>query len=146
MTDRRKAREIALQALYAWKVSDNPIEEVIGDTIRSGTKKKVVRSYAETLFRGVVAHEEEFNAAIAGRSKNWDLNRIAKIDSIIMHIALCEYLYSEDVPPKVAITEALEIAKRFSTERSSLFINGMLDALFREWHEEGKVTASAQSL
>lgn len=135
-----------MQALYAWEVSRNPIDEVIRDAIQGGVKKGVVRKYAETLVRRVVAHYEEFDAAIAARSEHWAFNRLTLIDLIIMRIALCEYLYSDDVPPKVAINEALEIAKSFSTEQSSRFINGMLDALFRAWQEEGKVAASTQQL
>ncbi len=146
MTDRRKAREIALQALYAWEVSGNSVDDVVRDMIEPRARKAVVRKYAETLVRRVAEEREEFDAAISARSEHWNLDRLTTIDLIIMRIALCEFLYSEDVPPKVAITEALEIAKRFSTEKSSQFINGMLDGLFKEWQEEGRVTASTERL
>ena len=77
-------------------------------------------------------HSKELDKLIDSRSKNWDIDRIALIDKLILRIALVEMVYVDDVPPKVSIAEGVEIAKQFSTTDSSGFINGILDSVYNE--------------
>ena len=83
-------------------------------------------------------YKDEFDKMIIKRLKNWELRRIAVIDKVILRLALAEILYFEDIPPEVSINEAIELAKKYSTEKSSKFINGILDAIYRETKKKSK--------
>ncbi|PLX48990.1 MAG: transcription antitermination factor NusB [Desulfobulbaceae bacterium] len=124
---RRKARELALQCLYQVDQSGNPEAGI--DLIRQNFQaaKKAVE-YGETLVTGVKAHRSELDILIEKHADNWKVGRMAVIDRNILRIALYEMLYAPDVPDAVAVNEALEIAKRFSSDESPAFINGILDA------------------
>ena len=87
-----------------------------------------------------MAHRQEFDELIASKSRNWDLTRIALMDRLILRMALTEFFYFKDIPPKVSISEAIEIAKVFSTEESSSFVNGILDAILNDALAEGKMS------
>lgn len=90
-------------------------------------EEAAVRLFADPLIRGVLEHRDEIDADIKGIAKNWDLHRIAAVDRNILRLAIYEMRHREDIPPVVSINEAIEIAKRFSTEDSSKFVNGILD-------------------
>lgn len=90
-------------------------------------EEMAIRAFADQLIRGVLQHKEECDKIIAQHLKNWDLNRINLIDRNILRLAIYEMLYREDIPPVVSINEAIEIAKKFSTEESGKFVNGILD-------------------
>lgn len=78
--------------------------------------------------------------------KNWDFNRLAIIDRVILRLAIIELEHFEDVPPEVTINEAIELAKKFSTDKSDKFINGLLDAIFRRLKKESRITKSGRGL
>jgi len=80
----------------------------------------------------IFMHAVEIDKLIISRSKNWDFDRITLIDKLILRMALAEMMYVDEVPPKVSIAEGVEIAKQFSTEDSSSFINGILDSVYNE--------------
>ena len=80
-------------------------------------------------------HKNDLDKEIKLKLENWDFSRIATIDKIVMRMALSEFLYFEEIPPEVSINEAIELVKNYSTERSSKFINGVLDALFKKLKE-----------
>lgn len=128
---RRKARESALKMLYAWEVSKNPVEQVIDTYWRDFEPQQEGRGFAEQIFRGAVAHKEELDQAIQQASTHWKLNRMAALDRNLLRLATFELFHLEDVPKRVTLNEAIEIAKRFGTEDSWAFINGVLDKLAR---------------
>lgn len=86
-----------------------------------------VRLFAEPLIRGVIAHRDECDEVISRHAKNWDLPRMAAVDRNILRLAIYEMLHREDIPPVVSINEAVDIAKKFSTQDSGKFVNGILD-------------------
>lgn len=91
-----------------------------------------VRLFADPLIRGVVAHREELDDQIRKHVRNWELHRIAVVDRNVLRLAIFEMLHREDIPPVVSINEAVDIAKRFSTEDSGKFVNGILDKIKSE--------------
>jgi N utilization substance protein B len=91
-----------------------------------------VRLFAEPLIRGTVEHRDEADELIKKYCKNWDLPRIAAVDRNILRLAIYEMLHREDIPPVVSINEAVDIAKRFSTQDSGRFVNGILDSVRNE--------------
>jgi N utilization substance protein B len=90
------------------------------------------RLFADPLIRGVIEHRDAIDEKIKGHAKNWDLHRIATVDRNIMRLAIYEMLFREDIPPIVSINEAVDIAKKFSTQDSGKFVNGILDKVRSE--------------
>ena len=125
---RRKAREYALQALYQIDVAGHTADDALANLAESlGEVEPEVRGYAETLIRGVAENRAEIDELVQRHSPNWRLERMARVDRNILRIATFELRYRPDVPPKVAINVAIEVAKRVGTEESGAFINGVLD-------------------
>jgi N utilization substance protein B len=130
MRERRLAREVALQAIYAQELSGNNIKTVAADIIdKSEELSDELKSFAGEIFRLATLNKKELDDYIKTKSENWTFDRIAIIDRLIIRMAICEFLYFEDIPPKVSISEAIEIAKKYSTDDSSAFVNGILDAV-----------------
>ena len=139
MGTRRRAREFALQILYQLDMQEQMSDEqAIGMFWRNfaataeaegatAADLGEIQPFAEKLVRGVREHLGELDAQIQGASKNWRLERMARVDRNLLRLALYELKYVEDVPAKVAINEAIEIAKRYGTNESSAFVNGILD-------------------
>jgi len=130
MTRRTRGREIALQVLY--QVEQNPgfgDEEVRRFVARRLLGDRTLVQFADALIAGVARHKPELDALIAGVAENWRLDRMAAIDRNILRLGAFEMLFCPEVPTKVAINEALELAKRYSTAQSSRFVNGILDRL-----------------
>jgi N utilization substance protein B len=130
MTRRTRGREIALQVLY--QTEQNPgldfaeIRRFVERRLR-GDRRLV--AYAESLIAGVREHRPKIDALISEAAENWRIDRMAAIDRNILRLGAYEMLYCPEVPAKVAINEALELAKRYSTAQSSRFVNGILDRL-----------------
>ncbi len=129
MRERRDAREATLQAMYAQELSGDTMQVVESDVINKSEISSELKKFAIELFELSTIHKEELDKYIKEKSKNWDFERIAIIDRLIIRMAICEFLYFDDIPPKVSISEAIEIAKKFSTDDSSAFVNGILDAI-----------------
>jgi N utilization substance protein B len=129
MTRRSRGREVALQVLYLMEqnpqVGSTEVEVFLAKRIRD----PAILEFAAQLVAGVRTHQEALDQLIAGYAENWRLDRMAAIDRNILRIGAYEMLHSPDVPAKVAINEALELAKRYSTAQSSRFVNGILDRL-----------------
>jgi N utilization substance protein B len=132
MSRRRKAREIALQTLYAEEISHEGWEKALSDTIERRKSSDEAVRYAKRLVTAVVENRDGLDSLIAGCLENWTLDRVSKIDLIILRIALAELLDCPDVPTSVIINEAIEIARRFSSRDAGRFVNGILDSLARE--------------
>ena len=92
-------------------------------------EEAAIRTFADPLIRGTVEHMTEIDAKIVQHAKNWDLRRMAVVDRNVLRRAIYEMLYREDIPPVVSINEAVDIAKRFSTDESGRFVNGILDKI-----------------
>lgn len=144
MRKRTQAREITLQALYQFDIQRQIDESLVCDGgdfeafIVKSTDDPEVRDYARELLEGVLASLPELDEQIASVSENWRLNRTAAVDRCVLRIGLFEMLESSEVPPKVAINEAIDLAKKYSAEQSGAFVNGILDkiyALVRESRE-----------
>jgi N utilization substance protein B len=133
MGRRRKARELALQLLYQLDVQGegNPQPHLDDFWLRHPVDREA-REFAEALVRGTKAHETEIDELIARYAENWELDRMAVVDRNILRQGIFELRWTSGVPPKVAINEALEVAKKFSTHESSRFINGILDRIHKE--------------
>ncbi|HEY2744735.1 MAG TPA: transcription antitermination factor NusB [Polyangia bacterium] len=138
MGTRRRAREFALQILYQLDVqalSDDQAIAMYWKNFAASAEAEgasvadlgEIQPFAERLVRGVREHLGELDAQIQGASKNWRLERMARVDRNLIRLGLYELKYADDVPAKVAINEAIEIAKRYGTHESSAFVNGILD-------------------
>lgn len=143
---RRLVREKVLQALYAYDISRNPIESVIEQIVSDLKKDKTTFDFARQLILKVVETTDELDTIIRKRVANWEFGRLALIDRVILRICICELLYFEDIPPKVSINEAIEIARRYSTEKSDKFVNGVLDSVLDDLKENGKLRKTGRGL
>lgn len=139
MGGRRKARELVLQACYAFELSKNPPQQILETLILPADLDSANKEFAVRLFLKTLEHVDEFNAMIREKAANWELDRIAIIDRILLRMAICEFLYFDDIPPKVSIDEAIEIAKKYSTENSGRFVNGILDAILNDLRAQGRI-------
>jgi transcription antitermination factor NusB len=129
MGHRRMARELALQALYSVEMTGESTEVVLKDVAGWRHYSSEAFAYASALTVNVQQHREECVRLIRETATNWEFSRIALIDRIILQMGICELLYMDDVPSRVAINEAIELAKSYSTEKSGGFINGILDTI-----------------
>jgi len=132
-TKRRKAREIVLQALYQGEFSDSPPEELLADLTsrRSSTPDTV--DYARALLGKTLENKDHLDAIIRSTLQNWEMERVSLIDRNILRFALCELLYFPEVPPKVIMDEAIEIAHKYSSADAGRFVNGILDQLSKQY-------------
>ncbi|MHB8580976.1 MAG: transcription antitermination factor NusB [Ignavibacteriaceae bacterium] len=142
---RRLVRERVLQILYAYSMNKESLESLVNG-ILSDISDKSDRDFANDLVNRVLIHKDELESMIKQRVDNWDLNRIALIDNILLQMGICELMYFPDIPPKVSINEEIEIAKIYSTEGSGKFINGILDAVLYELKDTGKLDKSGRGL
>ncbi|NQV71824.1 transcription antitermination factor NusB [bacterium] len=147
MSSRREARERAMQAVYAFTIGGDDAEYVMESVIDAqlGTDKEA-KVFAKKLFLRTLDISDEADAIVERYTENWELSRIALIDRILLRIAICEMLHFDDIPPKVTINEAIEVAKRYSTNRSGQFINGILDAILLDFQKEGRLKKSGRGL
>ncbi len=143
---RRLVREKTLQALYALELSDDSIDHILSYTIDQLRDDQESHTFARTLFQKCIDAKEEIDPLIRTQVANWEFDRIALIDKLLLRMTITELLYFEDIPPKVSINEAIEIAKRFSTEKSGKFVNGILDAILERLKSENKLLKRGRGL
>ena len=135
MRNRTQSREYALQMLYQADIRHVGYEQVQQEFWQAGeSADKEVKAFANALFEGTSARRTEIDATIADYADNWNMKRMAVIDRNILRLGVFELLHQEDVPSKVCINEAIELAKRFGDADSSKFINGILDAIHKKTH------------
>ncbi|HEV2884034.1 MAG TPA: transcription antitermination factor NusB [Pyrinomonadaceae bacterium] len=138
MGSRRKARECALQMLFAADVADAVPDEVVRTywtELGDAETEEAAREFASRLAAGTLSHLDALDERIRSRAEHWRIPRMAIVDRNILRMAVYEFLY-EPTPRTVAINEALEIARRFSTYEATQFINGILDAIKRDLDEQ----------
>lgn len=144
MGQRRKAREISVQTLYALVFSEiepefrefnllNSYPEVLNQIAdhEGVSADNAARLFAEELLRNTIIHLQDIESMLAKHSENWSLERIASLDHCILKVAIYELMFT-DTPPPIIINEAIEIAKKYSSESSNKFVNGILDAVNQE--------------
>ena len=129
MGARTTAREAALQMLFAIEASDGDIEQAIGDFWRELPGDAEGRPYADEAVRGVRATLADLDARIVRASKNWRLERMTRVDRNLLRLGAWELVTKTDVPRAVVLDEAVELAKRYGTEESGAFVNGVLDRI-----------------
>lgn len=133
---RRKSRELALKILYQMEVNrGNPVG-ALERYVKIFPYQEDIVAYTRFLLSGITGEQATLDRLIVTASDNWKLSRITYVDKNILRVAIYEMLYSPDVPPKVAIDEALELAKKFGAEDSKDFINGILDRVLKEHYEK----------
>jgi len=129
MGTRRKARESALQILFQMEFNAADPEDLIRGYWKHRKASEEVKEYAAWLVRGIRESQKEVDAAIQTASEHWRIARMAVVDRNILRIAVFEMLRAKTLVPAIVINEAIEIAKRYSGEEASVFINGILDAV-----------------
>ncbi len=156
MITRRQIRAKVMQAIYACITSGEAPEPVFNLLLKeietevseleakkklSGDTRLLVALYYETMKQA-----DWYDSLIIKKAENWELDRIARLDRILMHMAICEMLNFEEIPIKVTINEYLELAKTYSTPKSSKFINGILDSLYNDFLNDGKIQKKGRGL
>lgn len=175
MSSRRNARERVMQALYAFELgggdADAILTRIVDARLRAGDSDNKsgkggatrdaegsgrdeseresderVRRFAHALFLRTLDKRDHAEEIIRRHARNWELSRIALIDRLVLRMAICEIESFEDVPPKVSINEAIEVAKKFSTPNSGKFVNGILDSFVVELAQKGALRKSGRGL
>lgn len=131
MGQRKKARELVLKCLYAHDSTGESIDSVCETLISTAELAEDSQRFAEQLFRKVAEGTQILDEKISGFSQNWNIERVAMVDLCILRIAICELTSFPDIPARVTINEAVELAKKYSTQQSSRFVNGILDAVYK---------------
>ena len=139
MGKRRRARELAIQVLFHMECNPGDPGESFERVCESFGPPKEIRPYSREVVVGVWENRTDLDRLISGSSKNWRVERMSRVDINILRIAIYEVLYMKDVPPKVSIDEAVELGKRYGTEESGAFINGILDHIYNQLKAEGVV-------
>jgi len=143
MANRHLARSVVLQTLFEWDTTNSSKEEALEILKRNATEfgcGGTDMPFMETLISGVLAKCDDLNLVITKAAPDWPLEKIAPIDRNILRLGLYELLFSDrsQVPAKVAINEAIELAKTFGGDSSGRFVNGVLGAVYKEIGEPGK--------
>lgn len=131
---RKLAREAVLQALYAKHVSSEEAKKVLHDILKRYEFDKMTKKFVEELFNSTIKFSDDLDKHIESNLDNWTVDRLNVIDRLIMQMSLCEmiHLKSYDISHKVTISSAIENAKKFSSEDSTSFVNGVLDSIYKE--------------
>ena len=131
---RKLAREAVLQALYAKHVSSEEAKKVLHDILKRYEFDKMTKKFVEELFNLTIEFSDDLDKHIESNLDNWTVDRLNVIDRLIMQMSLCEmiHLKSYDISHKVTISSAIENAKKFSSEDSTSFVNGVLDSIYKE--------------
>ena len=143
MGARRKARELALQMLYQHDMSGNPPETILSTFEELQKSKPNTREFATRVFKGTVENQTKIDEMITAQADNGRLERMAVVDRNIIRMSIYEFLHENDTPKLVIIDEAIEIAKKFGTQKSSQFINGILDGILKRYNLDREPTRQA---
>ena len=144
---RRQVRERVLQALYAFEASEDSVEHILATLVRPAFEgDRTYLRFAERLFLKSADARAEADVLIDKHVENWDLTRLARTDRYVLWMAIAELLYFPDIPPKVTLNEAVEVARAFGTDNSPSFVNGVLDAVLRELRETDRMNKTGRGL
>lgn len=132
MTARRLARELAFRASYQSDVTGEPIGHCLTEIFDEVGPGEETRRFATSLVESLAEHADEVDAAVTRIARNWPLGRMAATDRSVIRISAAELLYHADTPTRVALDEAIEIAKKYGMDNSGSFVNGILDRIAHE--------------
>ncbi len=138
MGKRRKARESALQILFELEFDNTQLEKTLNQYWGTKRASEAVKEYSSWLVKGIVSHQEEIDSLIQSSSEHWRISRMALVDRNILRIAVFEFLHEENVVPAIIINEAIEIAKKYSSDEAADFVNGVLDAIRKKLEAKNK--------
>ncbi|MCS7258136.1 MAG: transcription antitermination factor NusB [candidate division WOR-3 bacterium] len=133
MKERHKAREIVFQILYRYDIVNEDPKKIITEILEHQKFSPEAQKFLTTLAEQTIKNLNEIDNAIKTVLQHWTLDRLTGVDRAILRLGCSELLYSKDIPPKVAINEAIEIAKKYGTEKSPSFVNGVLDAIYKKY-------------
>ena len=139
---RRSARETVLQALYAVEVGQEHEAKALKDILGREKRDEEINVFIVELFEISLKNRDWCENEIKSRLNNWEFERVAVLDRLLLILAISEIFFIDNIPPKVSIAEAIEIAKQFSTEESSAFINGVLDNIYKSLPKVNEVVSS----
>ena len=128
---RSKAREVALCLLYQVEIVKRDCAKVLQDYCEAFPQRKEVVNFSSLIAKGVLKNQPTIDSLIKKYAKNWEIERMAAVDRNVLRIAVFELFYLDDIPPKVSINEAIELAKRFGDVDSPRFVNGILDKIYK---------------
>ena len=134
-----------MNVLYAFIIAKDPVEKVQKDLLTEIDDEEKMQ-FAIALIHKVIDNEEHLDKLIELRVKHWEYERVALLDKILMRMALAELLYFPEIPPKVSINEAIEIAKEYSTRSSGKFVNGVLDTVYINIKKDGGMDKKGRGL
>ncbi|KPU28091.1 antitermination protein NusB [Caloranaerobacter sp. TR13] len=132
---RKIAREAAVKLLYQMEINEDFSKQTKEIFLKNNRLKEDEIEYLDRVFERLIEKLPIIDSKIEKYSEGWKINRIAKVDLSILRLAIFEIMYMEDIPVEVSINEALEISKKYSTEESSKFINGLLGGFVKEWND-----------
>jgi len=132
MTNRRQARECALEVLYRLDLVGDEPENTIAEILLRKNPSEEAETYLRRLVDATMGHQQEIDAVLRKHLTRWRLERLTVLDRAILRLAAAEILYFDDVPPKVSINEGVEIAKKYGDDEAGKFVNGVLDSVYRE--------------
>jgi len=143
--NRRKLREKALQILYAYELNQEGLEVLLSGML-SDVANSADKEFAREIVSKAIVNKDALDKIIKEKVANWEMDRIALIDRLLLRIAITELIHFPDIPPKVSINEVIEIAKVYSTAKSGKFVNGILDAILAEFKSTGKLNKTGRGL
>ncbi|ACD83716.1 transcription antitermination factor NusB [Candidatus Methylacidiphilum infernorum] len=133
MISRRKIRELIVQFLYQWEMNKGVgLDNMLLDFWDFSPLDQKDKEAVEQWLKEIAEHKEAIEEKINSYVKNWSLDRLAPVDKCILILGIYEILYRKDIPPAVSINESVEIAKKYSTEESGKFVNGILDSVLKD--------------
>ena len=135
---RRAARQCVLEALFAYEFSKNDALSIVNQIINKHSQVKANQDFIQFLFECVLKNIKWSEDIIKSHLENWEIDRVAQIDRILLKMGICEIHFIDDIPPKVTISEMVEISKIYSTDESPIFINGILDAVYKNYQKQIK--------
>jgi len=142
---RRFLREKVLQILYAFEMNGEGLQNIT-EGILTEVENDEDKDFCRKLTNKIVANRKELDAIIGEKISNWEVERIAVIDRLLLRMGMTEILYFPDIPPKVSINEVIEISKNYSTSNSGKFLNGILDNMLIELKTEGRLSKAGRGL
>ncbi len=142
---RRDLRIAVMQVLYAYEIAKDPIDKVKKDLLPEIKEEESIE-FVNQLIELTIKNEEVLDKIILEKVVNWELERMALIDKILLRMGVTELMYFPDVPPKVSINEAIDIAKEYCTRNSGKFVNGILDAVLEDLKRENKLVKTGRGL
>ena len=132
MRKRTEAREYALQQLYKYDITAEPVKDLDLFWVEDKEVDQPVNDFALQLVSGAIKHLKQIDKKISGFAANWELKRMAAVDRNVLRLGAFELLYLEDIPAKVSINEAIDLAKKYSGEEAGKFVNGILDSIKKD--------------